>query len=80
MKYNPTKAGCMVNACCVLHNYCLVRGVPNPRPIFEDLGEVFEVVQDDNMNIRQLAERERQFLVDFAYERRHIGHPVIDIF
>ncbi|KAE8739590.1 hypothetical protein FOCC_FOCC014905 [Frankliniella occidentalis] len=33
---NATYAGMMVNACCVLHNYCNQRRVPMPDPLIED--------------------------------------------
>lgn len=64
-------AGQFVNACVVLHNFCIADGVPNPRPRLENEPDV----QPDDFNDLPLHLRERglaemQFLINYANERR----------
>lgn len=77
LHYDPTKAGQIVNACSVLHNFCVLRNVADPpeyRPrqapdddVVEDDGE--EELYEVDRNTRQLAEAERRFLIDHAFVR-----------
>ncbi|KAG7156852.1 nuclease HARBI1-like 20, partial [Homarus americanus] len=40
LQYDPSKCAKIVNACFLLHNYCLMRRVPLPHDIVDDDGEI----------------------------------------
>ncbi|XP_034232437.1 putative nuclease HARBI1 [Thrips palmi] len=67
-------AGMFVNACCVLHNFCIARGVPNPRPRLEREPPVLADDYNDlpeNIRLRGLAEM--QYLIDYANQRENMN-------
>lgn len=68
LRYNPHKAGMIINACCVLHNMCIMGNVPLDE---EDL---VEDNQDEPVNINLfpidiIAEgiRQRQNIVNLYF-------------
>ncbi|XP_052125102.1 putative nuclease HARBI1 [Frankliniella occidentalis] len=76
-------AGRMVNACCVLHNFCIQRNIPNPPPLVEldrDNGYLPEINELPlPANIQQRGIDEMQFLINFANERRLRRNNIVDL-
>ncbi|KAE8736882.1 hypothetical protein FOCC_FOCC017662 [Frankliniella occidentalis] len=70
LTYRPIFAGCITVACCVLHNYCIRRGVVNPRPIYENIGVVLPDFDNLPVHLLNRARAERQYLIDFCHARR----------
>ncbi|KAE8738516.1 hypothetical protein FOCC_FOCC016007 [Frankliniella occidentalis] len=68
---DATYAGMMVNACCVLHNFCNRRRVPNPDPLIEDDVYVLPEVEDlpMDMNVFERGRQELQYLINYANQR-----------
>jgi len=63
----------MINACCVLHNYCNLRNVPLPAPV-NDIDGYFPPLPELNdlpLNIQQRGLAEMQCLIDFANQREN---------
>jgi len=65
-------AGKIVNACCVLHNYCTRMRVPNPPPLLENIDEN-EPPEFNNMphDLVQRGLDEMRFLINYANQRQN---------
>lgn len=64
-------AGRIVVSCCVLHNFCNQQRIPLPQPLIEfDEGAPPDPPNDLPIPLRQRAQEEMQFLIDFAHQRR----------
>ncbi|KAK3923111.1 Putative nuclease [Frankliniella fusca] len=68
LHYQPVKAGQIVNACAVLHNYLRQFNKPLPFPVAEDFGEDQDDLQLHEQGLMQQAEVVRNFLIQAANE------------
>lgn len=68
LHYSPQRAAKIINACAILHNICIIAGLPDPEPHLESeipiMNELTEMADDDVNDLyigmevrRQLAER-----------------------
>ncbi|KAK3920817.1 Putative nuclease [Frankliniella fusca] len=57
-------------ACCVLHNYCIKRGLVNPRPYIENIPVEIPDFDDLPVDLRLRANAERQYLIDYCHARK----------
>ena len=73
LHFTPLKAGLIVNACVVLHNFCRMRNVQDPPPVREPRDNRANNVPDEDeidledagvRQLRILALQERQFLIE----------------
>lgn len=70
LHYKPAKAGMIVNACVVLHNYLREINEPNPQPEFEDLGaDDPDEPDEEELPILRRADEVRRHLIQVANER-----------
>lgn len=69
LHYDPVKAGRIINACVVLHNYLTQLRAPVPVPVLEDLGVDAEDIFGDDLPLLHQAEAVRRLLVNYAHER-----------
>jgi len=80
LHYRPEKAGKIVNACAVLHNFCQLRNVPEPAQLppperHDDEDPEMDGEGELEWGLARLAAHEQQYLIDFAHEaymRRHL--------
>ncbi|KAK3920899.1 Putative nuclease, partial [Frankliniella fusca] len=77
-------AGRMVNACCVLHNYCVERRIPNPPPFIENDAQDYylpEPAEENNlpMGVQARGRQEMQFLINFAHNRRLHRDNIVNV-
>ncbi|KAK3907773.1 Putative nuclease [Frankliniella fusca] len=72
LTYRPTFAGKIINACCVLHNYCPHRGLPNPRPYLEPVLIEPPDFNDLPLGLHALAAAEQQYLINYAHSRKQV--------
>ncbi|KAK3932951.1 Putative nuclease, partial [Frankliniella fusca] len=69
LHYSPQKAGEIVNACAVLHNFLKQHNVPDPEPVFvheEDLFDNEEIPELPPAEQRVLAQQELGMIVNFV--------------
>ncbi|KAK3909719.1 Putative nuclease [Frankliniella fusca] len=77
---DPAYAGMIVNACCVLHNYCIGRRIPNPPPLLENEdNDFYPEVNDLPINVQERGLEEMQFLINFANDRRLNRHNIVNV-
>jgi len=73
--------GRVVNACCVLHNFCIERRVPQPAPLYEDAGndDPFQEPNGLPPNLLQRGLEEMQFLIQYANQRRIHRDNIVNV-
>jgi len=72
LHYEPTFVGFIVNACAVLHNILTVLRVPQPPPMFEDLGHDNPDEPEEDLNLLHQADEVRRHLIEYAVARRRL--------
>ncbi|KAK3931738.1 Putative nuclease [Frankliniella fusca] len=65
--------GNIVNACCVLHNYCIDGGLANPPPYYDNVNDDFqpeEEPEDIPLDVAMRAIYERTYLINYVNQMR----------
>ncbi|XP_052126006.1 putative nuclease HARBI1 [Frankliniella occidentalis] len=70
LTYRPTFSGQIINACCALHNYCLFRGLLNPRPYIQRVPVVLPDYNDLPRGLLARAAAEQRHLIYYAHARK----------
>lgn len=66
----------IVNACCVLHNFCIERRIPNPPPLFENDVYIDNEPNALPANVQERGRQEMQFLINYVNNRVHRNNVV----
>ncbi|KAK3918410.1 Putative nuclease, partial [Frankliniella fusca] len=69
---NAAYAGNIVNACCVLHNFCIRRGLPNPQPFYDNPNDDFAPQEPEYLplNVAMRGIYEMNYLINYVNRRR----------